>query len=125
VTELAAYGDDPSEEAAEASKDNGKDNNANVAKAHARQVLDKNEVGDTISQVATKLFLLADADGDGRISLLELAAMFETVHKAANGDNSDDNNNPQVFPQPLRALAGSLQLLPPTEGTSVLEASSL
>ena len=102
-----------------------------VARAHARRVLADDESGDTISRVATKLMLLADEDGDGRISLMELAGMFETVYDANNGGRqlqSDGDNmstsskrTSSTFPQPLRALAGSLQLLPPTEGTGVAE----
>lgn len=107
-----------------------------VARAHAQRVLDDDEAGDTISRVASKLLLLADTDGDGRISLPELAGMFEAVYDAnTNGGGQDDDNNdnddnapnsnarPSTFPKPLRALAGSLQLLPPTEGTNVLTAS--
>lgn len=88
-----------------------------VARSHARRVLDADENGThTIERVATKLLLLADADNDGRVSLMELASMFDTVHKAQSG-------SVDTFPQPLRALAGSLQLLPPTEGTEVTEAA--
>ena len=86
-----------------------------VSRSHAKRVLAADEAGDTISRVATKLMRLADTDGDGRVSLPELATMFETVQKAPHID---------TFPQPLRALAGSLQLLPPTEGTNVIEASN-
>lgn len=107
VTELAR---DP--------EDDTKASKNNVSRAHARRVLAKNEAGDTIARVAKKLLLMADEDGDGRISLAELGEMFETVHQASH--------NPDVFPRPLRALAGSLQLLPPTGGrSSVAEASSL
>ena len=88
-----------------------------VARSHARRVLDADENGThTIERVATKLLLLADEDHDGKISLTELASIFDTVQKAQSGDID-------TFPQPLRALAGSLQLLPPTEGTEVAEAA--
>jgi len=80
-----------------------------VAQAHARRVLAADEAGDTIGRVATKLLMLADADQDGKISLPELAGMFETVH------NAGKEGQQETFPQPLRALAGSLQLLPPSE----------
>ena len=96
-----------------------------VARAHAQRVLADDESGDTISRVATKLMLLADENGDGKISLMELAGMFETVYDANNNQKhgNDDNSKrtSNTFPQPLRALAGSLQLLPPTEGTDVAE----
>mmetsp|Transcript_12420 Transcript_12420/g.19122 ORF Transcript_12420/g.19122 Transcript_12420/m.19122 type:complete len:528 (+) Transcript_12420:118-1701(+) len=83
-----------------------------VAQAHARRVLAADEAGDTIGRVATKLLMLADADHDGKISLPELAEMFETVHNAGKGGPK------MTFPQPLRALAGSLQLLPPSEAAA-------
>lgn len=86
-----------------------------AARAHAGRVLAADEAGDTIGRVASKLLMLADVDGDGRVSLPELADMFETVHRAPRGVDT--------FPKPLRALAGSLQLLPPTEGTDVDEAA--
>jgi ribonuclease Z len=86
-----------------------------VARSHAARVLAADEAGDTIARVATKLLLLADTNGDGKVSLTELAEMFETVQKAPHVE---------TFPRPLRALAGSLQLLPPTEGTNVIEASN-
>eukprot|EP00966_Prymnesium_polylepis_P268426 6201518-Prymnesium_polylepis.1 len=57
--------------------------------------------------------LLADVDGDGRINLAELAGLFETMQRAPRT---------ATFPKPLRALAGSLQLLPPTEGMAVADA---
>lgn len=99
---------------------NGKNNRkagGEVARSHAKRVLDADENGTrTIDRVATKLLLLADLDGDGRVSLPELADMFDTVHKAQAG-------HVETFPQPLRALAGSLQLLPPIEGTDVSEAA--
>jgi len=89
-----------------------------VARSHALRVLDADESGTrTIDRVATKLLMLADLDSDGKINLQELADMFDTVHKAQAG-------HVETFPQPLRALAGSLQLLPPTEGTDVTEAAS-
>jgi ribonuclease Z len=118
-----------------------------IARSHARRVLANDEAGgmDTISRVATKLLLLADVDGDGKISLPELAAMFDTVQKATTTTTTttvtvvsalitDNENNseveivkeptPSTFPQPLRALAGSLQLLPPTEGTVSSQAAN-
>lgn len=95
-----------------------------VAKAHAQRVLADDEAGDTIARVATKLLLLADADGDGRISLPELAAMFETVYNSNTIVDDINSAAPQsIFPKPLRALAGSLQLLPPIEGTNAAAAS--
>ena len=112
------------------STENGSSKGGGVARAHAQRVLADDESGDTISRVATKLMLLADDDGDGRISLMELAGMFETVYDAnsskGNSQNSDNDEHDSkrtsnTFPQPLRALAGSLQLLPPTEGTDVAE----
>ena len=88
-----------------------------VARSHARRVLDEDEKGtNTIERVATKLLLLADKNHDGRVNLRELAEMFDTLHAAPRIE---------TFPQPLRALAGSLQLLPPTEGKQVAEAASI
>ena len=87
-------------------------NTRSGARAHARRVLADDERG-TIDRVASKLLLLADADGDGKVSLTELAGLFDVVQRAPRTN---------VFPQPLRALAGSLQLLPPTEGTDVTSA---
>jgi len=89
-----------------------------VARSHARRVLDADENGtNTIERVATKLLILADKNNDGRVDIQELAGMFDTFQKAQAG-------NVETFPKPLRALAGSLQLLPPTEGTEVTEAAS-
>jgi len=85
-----------------------------VARAHAQRILEDDERG-TIARVASKLLQLADLDGDGRVSLTELAGLFEAVQRAQHASSD-------TFPQPLRALAGSLQLLPPTEGTAVSEA---
>jgi len=84
-----------------------------VARANAQRVLEDDKRG-TIDRVASKLLLLADSDGDGRISLTELAGLFDVVQRS--------HRSPATFPQPLRALAGSLQLLPPTEGRAVADA---
>jgi ribonuclease Z len=77
---------------------------------------------------------MADIDGDGRINLQELAQLFETIFEANLGvsqsEDIDDNDDDATtkyrvpsgkFPQPLRALAGSLQLLPPRERTDASE----
>jgi len=89
-----------------------------VARSHARRVLDADENGThTIKRVASKLLLLASSDQNGKISLTELAGMFDTVQNAQTPGRVD------TFPQPLRALAGSLQLLPPIEGATVTEAA--
>lgn len=94
------------------------------ARAHARRVLADDEEMNTIDRVARKLLLMADKDRDGKINLQELAQLFETVFEANFGsfkDENDDDTTKQkgspsgTFPQPLRALAGSLQLLPPRE----------
>jgi len=84
-----------------------------VAKTQAQRIL-QNDARGTIDRVAAKLMLLADVDGDGRIDLAELAGLFDVVQSAPTTE---------TFPQPLRALAGSLQLLPPTEGLSVSDAA--
>ena len=90
-----------------------------VARSHAKRVLAADENGTrTIDRVANKLLLLADLDGDGKVNLAELATMFDTVHKAQSADHVE------TFPQPLRALAGSLQLLPPKEAAEVKDAAS-
>mmetsp|Transcript_20726 Transcript_20726/g.21015 ORF Transcript_20726/g.21015 Transcript_20726/m.21015 type:complete len:477 (-) Transcript_20726:70-1500(-) len=111
-----------------------------AAQAHAIRVLADDEAGDTIDRVAQKLLLMADKDGDEMINLQELAQLFETVFEANLGSSAptamDEDSNPLsngtgttnttkgngkfrvpsgTFPQPLRALAGSLQLLPPRE----------
>ena len=93
------------------------DDNVSPAKAHAQRVLADDEAGNTIDRVANKLLLMADADGDGKINLQELAQLFETVFEANHSDSSGggDGAVSGTFPQPLRALAGSLQLLPPRE----------
>ena len=96
------------------------------ARAHARRVLADDEEMNTIDRVARKLLLMADKDRDGKINLQELAQLFETVFEANFGpthnEKNDDDTTKQkggspsgTFPQPLRALAGSLQLLPPRE----------
>jgi ribonuclease Z len=90
-----------------------------VARAHASRVLADDEAGNTISRVADKLLLLADLDGDGKINLPELAALFDVVHKSS----TQPTLQVDTFPQPLRALAGSLQLLPPTQGLEAEEAA--
>ena len=80
-----------------------------VSRTHAQRIL-HNDARGTIDRVASKLMQLADVDGDGRIDLSELAGLFDTVQRAPSTS---------TFPQPLRALAGSLQLLPPSEGLPV------
>jgi ribonuclease Z len=108
-----------------------------AAQAHARRVLADDEAGNTIDRVAKKLLLMADIDGDGRINLQELAQLFETIFEANLGvsqsEDIDDNDDDATtkyrvpsgkFPQPLRALAGSLQLLPPRERTDASEAAN-
>jgi ribonuclease Z len=92
-----------------------------VARAHAKRVLAMDEAGNTIERIATKLLLMADLDGDGRVSLPELANLFDTVY-AANVE--EKGKRVETFPRPLLALAGSLQLLPAIEGTAVSEAAS-
>ena len=61
---------------------------------------------------------VADLDGDGKVNLSELAKMFDTVHKAQSSDHVE------TFPQPLRALAGSLQLLPPKEAAEARDSAN-
>jgi len=105
-----------------------------AAQAHAIRVLADDEAGNTIDRVARKLLLMADTDGDEMIDLKELAQLFETVFEANLGSTmGSDNNTTQTdgkgsvpsgtFPQPLRALAGSLQLLPPRERAIASEAA--
>ncbi|KAL7552099.1 hypothetical protein ACHAWF_015311 [Thalassiosira exigua] len=110
----------------------GGEEEVKAAQAHARRVLAEDEVGNTIDRVAGKLMLMADTDGDERINLQELAQLFETVFEANLGpsEERDDeaNSDPErvpsgKFPQPLRALAGSLQLLPPRERAIASEAA--
>jgi len=84
-----------------------------VARAQAERIL-QNDARGTIDRVAAKLMQLADVDGDGRIDLAELAGLFDVVQRAPLTE---------TFPQPLRALAGSLQLLPPSEASAVGDAS--
>ena len=100
-----------------------------VSRSHAQRVLNAQEAGDTIERVATKLQLLADLDKDGRITLSECAELLDLIYKAGTGVRENDEHQPknsdieaidgitqmEMFPQPLLALAGSLQLLPPTE----------
>jgi ribonuclease Z len=107
-----------------------------AAIAHARRVLAMDEQGNTIERIATKLLLMADPDGDGRVSLPELANLFDTVYSATTGKgatvNADGKDHVKgggivpvdTFPQPLRALAGSLHLIPAIEGRDVAEAAS-
>jgi ribonuclease Z len=105
--------------ASEGNKERGGKSKATAARSHARRVLAADENGTrTIDRVATKLLLLADLDGDGKVDLAELASMFDTVHKAQSTDHVE------TFPQPLRALAGSLQILPPKEAARVEDAAS-
>ncbi|KAL7541558.1 hypothetical protein ACHAXR_011591 [Thalassiosira sp. AJA248-18] len=111
-----------------------------AAQAHARRVLADDEAGNTIDRVARKLLLMADSDGDEKINLRELAQLFETVFEAnlgpsaADDDGGEQSDNDSTattkgrvpsgtFPQPLRALAGSLQLLPPRERAIASEAA--
>lgn len=101
----------------------GEDDNVSPAKAHALRVLADDEAGNTIDRVAKKLLLMADADGDGKINLQELAQLFETVFEANHSDSGGDGAVSGTFPQPLRALAGSLQLLPPRERAVASEAA--
>mmetsp|Transcript_27465 Transcript_27465/g.55172 ORF Transcript_27465/g.55172 Transcript_27465/m.55172 type:complete len:567 (-) Transcript_27465:2137-3837(-) len=93
------------------------------AKAHAQRVLADDEAGNTIDRVAKKLLLMADTDGDGKINLQELAQLFETVFEANHSELGSDGAVSGTFPQPLRALAGSLQLLPPRERAIASEAA--
>lgn len=97
--------------------------NVSPAKAHAQRVLADDEAGNTIDRVANKLLLIADTDGDGKINLQELAQLFETVFEANHSDSGSDGAVSGTFPQPLRALAGSLQLLPPRERAVASEAA--
>jgi len=53
-----------------------------AARAHAQRVLAQDETGNTIERIATKLMLLADENRDGRVSLSELAQMFDAVYTA-------------------------------------------
>ena len=120
VTEIASGDRNSNSTAASTADENGDGfhHMGQVARSHARRVLDADERGtNTIERVATKLLILADKNHDGRVNLQELAEMFDTLQEAQAGQV-------ETFPQPLRALAGSLQLLPPTEGTEVSEAAS-
>ena len=91
-----------------------------VARMNARRILDNNDARGTIARVASKLLQLADQDQDGRVSLFELAGLFDTVQRSSSSSSSSSPSS--SFPQPLRALAGSLQLLPPSEGTATDDA---
>lgn len=109
-----------------------------AARAHARRVLAMDEQGNTIERIATKLLLMADPDRDGRVSLPELANLFDTMYSAnmvkevatEGGDvqpqkkGKKKGKSIETFPQPLRALAGSLHLIPAVEGRDVSEAAS-
>eukprot|EP00580_Thalassiosira_gravida_P018622 CAMPEP_0201663872 /NCGR_PEP_ID=MMETSP0494-20130426/5528_1 /ASSEMBLY_ACC=CAM_ASM_000839 /TAXON_ID=420259 /ORGANISM="Thalassiosira gravida, Strain GMp14c1" /LENGTH=625 /DNA_ID=CAMNT_0048142545 /DNA_START=367 /DNA_END=2244 /DNA_ORIENTATION=+ len=126
----------------------GSEKEVKAAQAHARRVLADDEAGNTIDRVAGKLLLMADTDGDEKINLRELAQLFETVFEANLGTATDDNDEQSTanenngdaqsendttklkssvpsgtFPQPLRALAGSLQLLPPRERAMASDAA--
>jgi len=123
----------------------GKKEEVKAAQAHARRVLADDEAGNTIDRVAGKLLLMADMDGDEMINLQELAQLFETIFEAnlgspvadseqitMDGQNGESQNSTiekrrrvpsGKFPQPLRALAGSLQLLPPRERSIASEAA--
>jgi len=98
-----------------------------AAQAHAKRVLAEDEAGNTIDRVARKLLLLADTNADGKINLQELAQLFETVFNATMGPEPIEESMSSVpsgsFPQPLRALAGSLQLLPARERAMASEAA--
>ena len=98
-----------------------KGSGSSPAKAHALRVLADDEAGNTIDRVAKKLLLMADKDRDGKINLQELAQLFETVFEANHSDSGGAVSG--TFPQPLRALAGSLQLLPPRERAIASEAA--
>ena len=91
----------------------GKGGASELTQMHAKRVLD-DDVRGTIKRVATKLYLLADSDEDGRVSLPEFAGLFDQVRSAPDAE---------TFPQPLRALAGSLQLLPPSESAAATSAA--
>lgn len=93
----------------------GKGSAPEHARTHARRLLEDDARG-TITRVATKLLLLADADEDGRVSLTELAGLFDAVRSAPDA---------ATFPQALRALAGSLQLLPLSESATAAAAADL
>jgi len=94
-----------------------------VARSHAKRVLAQDEKGtNTIERIASKLLLMADTDVDGKISIIELANLFDVVRSAQAETTTGEVL--QTFPQPLRALAGSLQLLPKKEGRNVTEAAS-
>jgi ribonuclease Z len=84
----------------------------------------RNRNSNTIERIASKLLLMADTDMDGRVSLVELAELFETIYGATTKKSQKDsstgegseNGGVKTFPQPLMALAGSLQLVPFGEG---------
>jgi ribonuclease Z len=86
-----------------------------AARKNARRILDEDDERGIINRVATKLLLLADVGGDGLVDLMELSNLFDTVQRS-------QSSSAETFPQPLRALAGSLQLLPPGAGTDAMKA---
>eukprot|EP00529_Nitzschia_sp_RCC80_P010297 CAMPEP_0113524778 /NCGR_PEP_ID=MMETSP0014_2-20120614/46392_1 /TAXON_ID=2857 /ORGANISM="Nitzschia sp." /LENGTH=761 /DNA_ID=CAMNT_0000422901 /DNA_START=164 /DNA_END=2445 /DNA_ORIENTATION=+ /assembly_acc=CAM_ASM_000159 len=95
-----------------------------------RQEKMNNKNSNTIERIASKLLLMADTDMDGRVSLIDLATLFETIYGATtttdstvtDDDDDDDKTSKnkkkgvKTFPQPLMALAGSLQLVPAVAG---------
>lgn len=125
VTDLATPSNDRTEKQQLASykPSENKSSIPGAARAHAKRVLAMDESGNTIERIATKLLLMADVDLDGSISLTELANLFDTVY-AANVEATSTMAQVPTFPQPLMALAGSLQLLPAVEGRDVTEAAS-
>jgi len=144
VSELAEGNVMTSSAALKSTNDEPQHNEVKAAQAHARRVLAEDEAGNTIDRVAKKLLLLADADNDGKINLQELAQLFETVFEANLGSDDEQGTDDDtetihigtdspikhksdlpsgMFPQPLRALAGSLQLLPPRERALASEAA--
>mmetsp|Transcript_43377 Transcript_43377/g.98050 ORF Transcript_43377/g.98050 Transcript_43377/m.98050 type:complete len:554 (-) Transcript_43377:196-1857(-) len=94
-----------------------------AARRNAQRILDEDDARGTIDRVASKLLLLADQDGDGKVDLAELAGVFDAVHRSQHGSAEVEGGAaPSTFPQPLQALAGSLQLLPPSVGKLVADA---
>jgi ribonuclease Z len=112
----------------QSNNENERSEDMKAAQAHARRVLAEDEAGNTIDRVARKLLILADLDRDGKVNLGELAMLFETIFRAnvdSDDEYADDKNKcVSTFPQPLRALAGSLQLLPPKESSSAPDAAN-
>ncbi|CAB9530004.1 nuclear ribonuclease [Seminavis robusta] len=124
VSDLATPSNDRTEKQQLASYRPSEGSIPGAARAHAKRVLAMDDSGNTIERIAAKLLLMADVDRDGRISLPELANLFDTVHSANVEEKGNNNNNVDTFPQPLMALAGSLQLLPAIEGRDVISAAS-